>query len=176
MDAHHIGLSDMSREGGFIWSDGSPVAYVNWRDGEPNDSGGEDCALILAGKGGVWNDSPCNQRHKAVCEKMGDNYVWPPTPDPPTIECAPGWQLFESRCYYFSDTKASNWDEAARTCSNINSLSTLSSVTSKGVMEFVLCKSSAPINSKYYSGHFQLTVTLTAITHGQSLSVELTRI
>ena len=44
VDAHHIGLSDKSREGGFIWSDGSPVAYVNWRDGEPNDSGGEDCA------------------------------------------------------------------------------------------------------------------------------------
>ena len=41
VDAHHIGLSDRSKEGGFIWSDGSPVAYVNWRDGEPNDSGGE---------------------------------------------------------------------------------------------------------------------------------------
>ena len=140
VDAHHIGLTDKSREGGFIWSDGSPVAYINWRDGEPNDSNGEDCALILAGKGGVWNDSPCDQRHKAVCEKMGDNYVSPPRPDPPTVQCAPGWQLFQSRCYYFSDTKANNWDAAARTCSNLNSLSTLSSVTSKGVMEFVLCK------------------------------------
>ena len=86
---------------------------------------------------------------------MGDNYVWPPRPDPPSVQCAPGWQEFESRyyirynntlsgiilifrCYYFSDTKANTWEEAARTCSSINGLSTLTSVTSKGLMEFIL--------------------------------------
>ena len=64
VDNHWIGLNDMSREGGFIWSDGSAVAYVNWDDGEPNNSGEEDCGLILAGKGGVWNDAKCDDRHK----------------------------------------------------------------------------------------------------------------
>ena len=67
VDNHWIGLNDMSREGGFIWSDGSAVAYVNWDDGEPNNSGEEDCGLILAGKGGVWNDAKCDDRHKVWC-------------------------------------------------------------------------------------------------------------
>ena len=68
VDNHWIGLNDMSREGGFIWSDGSAVAYVNWDDGEPNNSGEEDCGLILAGKGGVWNDAKCDDRHKVRYE------------------------------------------------------------------------------------------------------------
>ena len=43
---HYIGMSDLSAEGGFIWSDGTPVAYVNWNDGEPNNAGEEDCVVL----------------------------------------------------------------------------------------------------------------------------------
>jgi hypothetical protein len=43
---------------------GSAVSgeYTNWdSSSEPNDSGGgEDCAQILAGGDGLWNDMPCN--------------------------------------------------------------------------------------------------------------------
>ena len=51
VDAHWIGFSDQSREGGntkimevtvkkweclgYTWSDGSPVSFVNWNDVEP---------------------------------------------------------------------------------------------------------------------------------------------
>ena len=79
VDNHWIGLNDMSREGGFIWSDGSAVAYVNWDDGEPNNSGEEDCGLILAGKGGVWNDAKCLAVGGSdLGFKSGPNYLVPP--------------------------------------------------------------------------------------------------
>ena len=40
-----IGLEQFSTfSGGFVWSDGSPLNFVNWNPGEPNDShGGEKC-------------------------------------------------------------------------------------------------------------------------------------
>ena len=57
---------------GYTWSDGSPVSFVNWNDGEPNNYGdNEDCAQIIVGLGGAWNDVHCGVEVKAVCEKKG---------------------------------------------------------------------------------------------------------
>ncbi len=51
----HIGLSDAMNEGNFVWQDGSPVTYANFRRGEPNNTdGGEDYVTMLSG--GTWND------------------------------------------------------------------------------------------------------------------------
>ena len=136
-----MGMTDRSEEGGFVWSDGSPVAYVNWNDGEPNNAGEEDCVVIFPDEGtGVWNDVPCNIRSRAVCEKKGDNYVEPPAPEPPTVECQQGWSKFEKRCYYFSKTNANSWREASLSCPEINSLSTLTSISSEAELAFILCK------------------------------------
>ena len=44
-----IGLSQLSTTSGFVWSDGTPVNFVNWAGGEPNNAnGGENCAEMLA--------------------------------------------------------------------------------------------------------------------------------
>jgi hypothetical protein len=62
-----IGASDIGNEGTFVWTDGSPVTYDNWRPGEPNDIGGEDCvelSTVLEG----WNDARCTNPHPFVCE------------------------------------------------------------------------------------------------------------
>ena len=176
VDSHWLGFSDQSAEGGWVWSDGSPVAFVDWADGEPNNYGnGEDCAEIVVGGlagGGTWNDQKCDMKSKAVCEKRGDNYVYPPTPPPPTVKCEEGWTEFESRCYYFSTTNANSWNEAAQTCHNLNFLSTLTSVTSSGELEFIL--------SKIWSSYCSVTriftflqLILTSMT--QYSSEELTR-
>ena len=43
------------------------MSFVNWDDGEPNNYGdGEDCAKIVVGLGGVWNDDRCEKQAKAV--------------------------------------------------------------------------------------------------------------
>ncbi len=43
----------------FVWADGSPSPYRNWRPGEPNNSNGDYFTYILANGldgGGQWND------------------------------------------------------------------------------------------------------------------------
>ncbi|XP_030741533.1 low affinity immunoglobulin epsilon Fc receptor [Echinops telfairi] len=66
-----IGLQDLDREGEFVWPDGSPVDYSNWRPGEPNDQGlGENCVMLL-GTSGQWNDASCRQPLDGwVCERL----------------------------------------------------------------------------------------------------------
>ena len=58
-------MTDEATEGGFAWSDGSAVDYLEWMDGEPNNYGdeGEQCVTMgfLAWKqeNGQWEDSAC---------------------------------------------------------------------------------------------------------------------
>ncbi|CAG0882786.1 unnamed protein product [Cyprideis torosa] len=62
-----IGLNDVATEGEFVWSDGSPTNYANWKASEPNNYDGiEDCGVIDAD--GKWNDFPCHYgKSKFVC-------------------------------------------------------------------------------------------------------------
>jgi hypothetical protein len=56
-----IGLEDSAQGGGFIWSDGSNVDFVNWSPGEPN-SGVTESAVSISYRNwrqaGEWNDEP----------------------------------------------------------------------------------------------------------------------
>lgn len=45
-------------DGGWTWITGEPWDYENWNTGEPNDSGGEDCAQWWTGN--TWNDRDCS--------------------------------------------------------------------------------------------------------------------
>ena len=53
---------------GFEWTDGSPVEYTNWHDGEPNDyDAAEDCGE-MSFNGHGWNDINCMwYQRPAVC-------------------------------------------------------------------------------------------------------------
>lgn len=71
-----IGFTDATTEGDWLWSDGSPVTYTNWADGEPNNGHGqecfrsteEDCGMIKW-SGAAWNDYPCQcPAESSVCE------------------------------------------------------------------------------------------------------------
>ena len=55
----------------FLFS-GSVLGYTNWNAGEPNDSGGEDCAEIYSY--GEWNDIPCGNSHPGLCEYSDGSY------------------------------------------------------------------------------------------------------
>lgn len=61
-----LGLNDQNTEGGFQWSDGSPLNYLNWNSGEPNNAENEDCVEMIADHG-KWNDNSCDEMYGYTC-------------------------------------------------------------------------------------------------------------
>ena len=57
---------------GFMWVDGSPLQYTNWRPGEPTTRGlagnDENCVEVDLSDG-KWNDEDCNSKRAFICEK-----------------------------------------------------------------------------------------------------------
>ncbi|KAJ8023546.1 Alpha-N-acetylgalactosamine-specific lectin [Holothuria leucospilota] len=63
-----IGFHDTVHEGNFQWVGHEAVDYTNWRQGEPNDTGGnEDCAALFTQKN-IWNDVPCRNTFTFICK------------------------------------------------------------------------------------------------------------
>ncbi|XP_068726517.1 macrophage mannose receptor 1-like [Montipora capricornis] len=63
-----IGLNDRALEAGYTWSDGSPVTFLNWNPGEPNDKiGGENCVEMYSNS--RWNDKACNVLNGYICRQ-----------------------------------------------------------------------------------------------------------
>jgi len=65
-----VGATDAVTENTFLWPDNTPLTFTNFRLGEPNNGAGngqEDCLVIEGGKGGSWDDRPCNFVFAYVC-------------------------------------------------------------------------------------------------------------
>ncbi|XP_049890227.1 lactose-binding lectin l-2-like [Epinephelus moara] len=63
-----IGLSDVHKEGSWMWSDGSAVKFVFWATGQPDNAGGrENCGHLNLGTELKWNDHQCSQTFTFVC-------------------------------------------------------------------------------------------------------------
>ncbi|KAK8734902.1 hypothetical protein OTU49_005721, partial [Cherax quadricarinatus] len=101
---------------GARWMDGTPAAYFNWDDGEPNGYFTENC-IVMYLESGKWNDNVCDLRAAFICEKKGTNYVGPQPPPPPAVTCPEGWSYWNNHCYFFSDT-TTDWDSAHDACNN----------------------------------------------------------
>ncbi|XP_063960387.1 echinoidin-like [Lytechinus pictus] len=69
-----IGLYQPVPESDFVWSDGSPVNYTTWSQGEPSNGGGtEDCTHYYfvsrtESNGFKWNDYSCSGNLSFVCK------------------------------------------------------------------------------------------------------------
>ena len=51
----------------WLWNDGTPWSWTDWRPREPNDNRGkESCVWIYKKK---WNDVPCSMRKNVVCQQ-----------------------------------------------------------------------------------------------------------
>jgi hypothetical protein len=74
-----LGLTDAADEGTWVWSDGTPLGYTAWNDGEPNNHGGdEDCAGFWAGRGAsnsMWDSmygtESCSHPLPYICKPFG---------------------------------------------------------------------------------------------------------
>ncbi|XP_045187778.2 perlucin-like protein [Mercenaria mercenaria] len=65
-----MGLSDQTYESIWRWADTNKHAtFSDWRPGEPNNLGNEDCVAFYAGSANRWNDYPCQRKLTPLCEK-----------------------------------------------------------------------------------------------------------
>uniref|UniRef100_A0A8C2IKY0 Si:ch73-343l4.8 n=1 Tax=Cyprinus carpio TaxID=7962 RepID=A0A8C2IKY0_CYPCA len=71
-----ISLSDREQEGNMKWVDNSPLKQGFWLKGEPNNHNNEDCIELnynrrLTGWSTLnnWNDLPCFEKKRGICEK-----------------------------------------------------------------------------------------------------------
>jgi hypothetical protein len=63
-----IGFNDTAVEGTWVWLV-PPSSYLNWAPAEPNNEGGEDCALVdFYYPSTGWNDGDCYRSFPYVCE------------------------------------------------------------------------------------------------------------
>lgn len=88
-----IGLVDASRKRSWAWTTGEPFSYQDWRPGEPNNGGGNECYVAMTSSPdgsvhGTWNDFEGPHRsHEIivgfVCEWDGPN---PPAAGIPVVQ------------------------------------------------------------------------------------------
>ncbi|XP_042869527.1 macrophage mannose receptor 1-like isoform X1 [Penaeus japonicus] len=92
-----IGFTYDAETGQWAWSDGQPVNYTNWNDGEPNNLDGEACTEIIDAVGWdthtKWNNMPCTDSRAFGCEFFPTH----------TVGCEEGWQAFNNYCYWYSN-------------------------------------------------------------------------
>jgi hypothetical protein len=62
-----IGLTDEVEEGKFKWANGAPLSGGNWRPGQPDNAGNEDCVTMTL-TDGKWTDLDCGSMLPYVCE------------------------------------------------------------------------------------------------------------
>ncbi|XP_076006194.1 ladderlectin-like [Genypterus blacodes] len=67
-DPSWIGLTDIYKQGAWMWSDGSSVDYTDWNTGEPNHQGDERCTHTMWGAEKKWNDKLCSETYSFVCK------------------------------------------------------------------------------------------------------------
>ncbi|XP_071789139.1 uncharacterized protein [Asterias amurensis] len=106
-----------SNNGGWKWIDGSPVAFTNWANGEPDDDSA-GCAEIWPDSQGKWFDVSCTVNSHYVCEmpKLPLFTTEAPFTKPPYCPTDPDWLFVSPYCYYVEDSKEKTWYDAEAWC------------------------------------------------------------
>ncbi|XP_009697055.1 PREDICTED: C-type mannose receptor 2-like, partial [Cariama cristata] len=113
-----IGLNDLDINGGWQWSDNSPLKYLNWESDQPDNPSEENCGVIRTESSGGWQNRDCGIALPYVCKKKPNATADPFLTDSWSevkVDCEPSWQPFQSNCYRLVGEKKS-WQEAKKTC------------------------------------------------------------
>jgi len=104
-----LGYDDLDLEGAFRWVSGASDGFKAFAAGEPNDNPTEDCTVYRADT--MWNDSGCEQLHRAVCE-CDPGYVAPPVA---ACRAVAGPTTIQGRSYFIRVLPRS-WPDADADC------------------------------------------------------------
>eukprot|EP00058_Branchiostoma_floridae_P010640 XP_002596128.1 hypothetical protein BRAFLDRAFT_66146 [Branchiostoma floridae] len=121
----------------YSWSDNSPYVYLNWNDGEPNDSFGEEqCGEIYKGTGS-WNDANCGAPNGFICKRPAVPLTMPPHTDPWKGTCQPGWIEYGNKCYWIENSNKMNWTAARTFCQSQGQYSNLVAIDNEFEQAFL---------------------------------------
>ncbi|XP_035994268.1 macrophage mannose receptor 1 [Fundulus heteroclitus] len=116
-----IGLSAPDQGTGYVWSDGSPVDFLHWADGEPNNKNNvESCVEFIPSnwhKTGSWNDKQCEAYNRFICQ-IPTGVIPKPPPPPATKDynvTSDGWLEWRGNQYLFQKTRMAN-EDARQSC------------------------------------------------------------
>ncbi|KAL0965896.1 hypothetical protein UPYG_G00287380 [Umbra pygmaea] len=108
----------------YEWLDWSPVTFVFWGPGEPNNANGEEQCVQMNRHRGNWNDVNCARTNAGyLCKKYpGADHTPPPPTQPWMGYCPDGWKLFRNKCFRFKGHKHenANWSSARNWCKSEN--------------------------------------------------------
>uniref|UniRef100_A0A8C9WWP9 Mannose receptor, C type 1b n=1 Tax=Sander lucioperca TaxID=283035 RepID=A0A8C9WWP9_SANLU len=116
-----IGLSAPDPDTGYVWSDGSPLQFQHWSDGEPNNKNNvESCVESGMNSGhssGSWNDLHCETYRGWLCQiRIGVTPKPPPDPETPDYnKTSDGWLEWNGTQYYINKMPMA-MEEARRFC------------------------------------------------------------
>uniref|UniRef100_A0A8C7Z677 Mannose receptor, C type 1b n=1 Tax=Oryzias sinensis TaxID=183150 RepID=A0A8C7Z677_9TELE len=116
-----IGLHIADPNTGYVWSDGSPVNFLHWQEGEPNNhNNAESCAEVQIyswDENGSWNDANCESYNDWLCQIRAG--VTPKAPPNNTVtdynKTADGWIQWKGR-EYFINTMPRSMEDARHFC------------------------------------------------------------
>ncbi|KFV80640.1 Macrophage mannose receptor 1, partial [Struthio camelus australis] len=101
-----IGLNDFRVQMYFEWSDGTPVTYTKWHQGEPTHTRDKADCIIMKGEDGSWADSACEKKLGYICKRK------PLAEEPGEAE---GWTKHGFYCYSMGQIPTT-FSEAKQIC------------------------------------------------------------
>ncbi|XP_019409583.1 PREDICTED: secretory phospholipase A2 receptor isoform X2 [Crocodylus porosus] len=117
------GLNQLDAAAGWQWSDGAPLAFVNWRPSSAKDSLKENhCVVLNPQMQYSWQSKICESVFPFICKKYlnstehktFDSWKYYPT------RCDADWYPYNRNCYKLHKEEK-NWSDAVLSCQNDNS-------------------------------------------------------
>ncbi|XP_017266596.1 macrophage mannose receptor 1-like [Kryptolebias marmoratus] len=116
-----IGLHVADPSAGFVWTDGSPLNFQHWQEGEPNNfNNDESCTEFTLhnwDESGSWNDLNCESYNDWLCQIRAGVTPKPPPNDTASEfnMTADGWMEWRGK-QYFINRMGKSMEEARHYC------------------------------------------------------------
>uniref|UniRef100_A0A8C4X052 Mannose receptor, C type 2 n=1 Tax=Eptatretus burgeri TaxID=7764 RepID=A0A8C4X052_EPTBU len=132
------GLNDLDFDGGWQWSDHSPLKFINWADESPTFLAMNRCGGVRSEEYSKWQARDCSEALPYICKrKLNESLDLQPVENwkNKRTDCLPGWRGFHGNCYQ-QQQKNSTWQEALKACRKEGA--ELTSVNSLGELELLV--------------------------------------
>ncbi|XP_051967030.1 secretory phospholipase A2 receptor-like [Xyrauchen texanus] len=169
-----IGLNHLSQDGGWEWSDGSPLALVSFTSDLTSTpvQQNQQCGVFNSTQGS-WQSLSCESALPYICKKTNnssqkaeplDNWQYKHT------VCPDGWLEHNGFCYRYLEEKAS-WDKSSSACKSLDAqLVSIHSLSQQELLQKILSNGS---NSKVWIGLYK-EANHTAVQWSDNSSVTFT--